>query len=466
MAGFLLVNPRAGPPRPTVEELVDAARRRGIVTRVLREGDDPVELARRADAQQLGIAGGDGSLAPIAAVAIERDLPFVCVPFGTRNHFARDVGLDRYDPIGALDAYAGPERRIDVGRANDRVFLNNVSFGAYANLVHRREHHRRRREALARVRAWLMLVAHRRRLAITINGVVEEAQLVLVGNNVYVLELPSLGSRERLDAGILALYVVRGAVDERHGRRFALDAQDGRLDAAVDGEPEVLSTPIELRVEPLALRLLVPPGVQNVVDQAVERELATRRKLPVRKPTEVRDVVVGHRLAGPERAGPEQVQRRSPLVPSHPDPEESPDVEREPGFLADLAAQAVERMLPLLDEPADAVPFPLARLERSAGQQHAAATVFRQRARGHRRMRVQLEPAGGAVHAARARRKLVSAAGTELPSGQQRHVGGTMHDQPEATEEEQEQAPERLEEEQEQQAQGHSEDAGPPDDGD
>jgi diacylglycerol kinase family enzyme len=261
MAGFLLVNPRSGPPQPTVEELVDAARRRGIVTRVLGDGDDPVELARRAGAQPLGIAGGDGSLAAVAAVAIERDVPFVCVPFGTRNHFARDVGLDREDPIGALDAFSGRERRIDIGRANGRVFLNNVSFGAYAELVHRREHHRRRREALARIRAWLTLVTHRRALAVTIDGVVEEAQLVLVGNNVYVLELPSVGARERLDEGILALYIVRGAVDERHGPRFALDAQSGRLDAAIDGEPEVLATPVEFRVEPLALRLLVPPGV-------------------------------------------------------------------------------------------------------------------------------------------------------------------------------------------------------------
>jgi diacylglycerol kinase family enzyme len=186
-------------------------------------------------------------------------VPFVCVPFGTRNHFARDVGLDRADPIGALDAFAGRERRVDVGRANGRLFLNNVSFGAYANLVHRRERHRRRREAWARVRAWFTLLAHRGPLEVTIDGVSEQPQLVLVGNNVYVLELPSLGARDRLDAGVLALYLVHGTVDERHGRRFAIDTPAGRLDAAIDGEPEVLTTPIEFRVEPLALRLLVPP---------------------------------------------------------------------------------------------------------------------------------------------------------------------------------------------------------------
>jgi diacylglycerol kinase family enzyme len=254
MTGFLFVNPRSGRPQATAEELVDAARRRGIVTHVLRAGDDSAELARRAAAKPLGVAGGDGSLAAVAAIAIERDVPFVCIPFGTKNHFARDAGLDRADPIGALDAFAGRERR-----ANGRLFLNNVSFGAYANLVHRREGHRRRREAWARVRAWLTLLAHRRPLEVTIDGVSEQAQLVLVGNNVYVLELPSLGARDRLDAGILALYVVHGTVDERHGHGFAIDTPAGRLDAAIDGEPEVLTTPIELRVEPRALRLLVPP---------------------------------------------------------------------------------------------------------------------------------------------------------------------------------------------------------------
>src|SRR5439155_6316401 len=132
--------------------------------------EDPARIARDATADAIGIAGGDGSLARVAGVALERDLPFVCVPFGTRNHFARDLGLDREDPVAALDAFGGRERRIDVGRAGDRLFLNNVSLGLYAQLVHRREQHRRRREALARLRALLILLAHRRPLGITIDG--------------------------------------------------------------------------------------------------------------------------------------------------------------------------------------------------------------------------------------------------------------------------------------------------------
>ena len=89
-------------------------------------------------AQRLGLVGaarGDGSLGPVVAVAVESDVPFVCVPAGTRNHFAADLGLDRADPLAALDAFAGPERRVDVGVISDRLFVNNVSLGAYAELV-------------------------------------------------------------------------------------------------------------------------------------------------------------------------------------------------------------------------------------------------------------------------------------------------------------------------------------------
>src|SRR6266498_2999883 len=91
-----------------------------------RGGPAPAEIARRSSADVLGMAGGDGSLAAVAEVALERYAAFVCVPFGTRNHFARDLGLDRDDPLAALAAFeSGREVRIDVGRANGRLFLNN-----------------------------------------------------------------------------------------------------------------------------------------------------------------------------------------------------------------------------------------------------------------------------------------------------------------------------------------------------
>ena len=263
---FLLVNPRSGTDSPSPVELRDAALARGVDTHFLEPGEDPAEVARAAGADVLGIAGGDGSLALVAAVAIEQDVPFVCIPFGTRNHFARDLGLDRNDPLAALAAFdEGEERRIDVGRVADRVFLNNVSLGIYARLVHRREHHRSRRDALARVRALALTLQDRRRhQRFTIDGEHVRARLVLVANNAYTLDLFSLGERERLDEGQLYLYIPHGfrriTWEERSCTKLEIGAPQPRVRAAVDGEPAELETPLEFRVEPRALRVLVPPA--------------------------------------------------------------------------------------------------------------------------------------------------------------------------------------------------------------
>lgn len=258
LSGFLLVNPRSGSGSPSAEELAAEARSLGIETHVLGPGDDAQQVALAASAQAVGIAGGDGSLARIAEVALEQNTAFVCIPLGTRNHFARDLGLDRTNPIGALRAFSGEERRIDVGRAGGRLFLNNVSLGLYARLVHRREGHRSRREAFARLRAWAIVLTHGDPLGITIDGRPVESRLVLVANNAYELELPSIGVRDRLDEGRLHLYVPDGDPPERAGDRFFVDSAAGRLEAAVDGEPDVLKTPVEFRIEPRALRVLVP----------------------------------------------------------------------------------------------------------------------------------------------------------------------------------------------------------------
>src|SRR5437588_1312840 len=103
MGGSLIVNPRSGAAESDAAALAAEARRRGIAVHVLGTEDDPAAIARAADAGPLGMAGGDGSLAAVAAVALERDLPLVCIPLGTRNHFGRDIGLDPSDPIAALD---------------------------------------------------------------------------------------------------------------------------------------------------------------------------------------------------------------------------------------------------------------------------------------------------------------------------------------------------------------------------
>jgi diacylglycerol kinase family enzyme len=211
------------------------------------------------------MAGGDGSLGPVAQVALEWGVPFVCIPFGTRNHFARDLGLDRNDPIGALAAFGSDrEVQIDVGRADERVFLNNMSFGVYAQLVHRRERHRRRRDAFARLRALWLSAGDRHPEPLVVDGEPVESRVVLVANNAYDVELFNLGERTRLDEGKLHLYYGRGwwrhDWEERVAERYRIERPDGgRLRAAIDGEPAELDSPVELRLDPRALRVLMPP---------------------------------------------------------------------------------------------------------------------------------------------------------------------------------------------------------------
>jgi hypothetical protein len=83
---------------------------------------------------------------------------------------------------------------------------------------------------------------------------------VLVANNAYAVELPSLGERERLDEGELHLYTPGADPPERVGERFVIAAEAKRLEAAIDGEPEILEPPLEFRIAPGALRVLVPPA--------------------------------------------------------------------------------------------------------------------------------------------------------------------------------------------------------------
>jgi len=135
----LLMNPRSGGGKVERFHLVQEARGRGIEPVVLGPGDDLRRLAEQAvahGADVLGMAGGDGSQALVAGVAAAHSVAFVCVPAGTRNHLAMDLGLDRDDVVAALDAFgAAVERRIDLGLVDDQVFVNNATMGLYAKVV-------------------------------------------------------------------------------------------------------------------------------------------------------------------------------------------------------------------------------------------------------------------------------------------------------------------------------------------
>ena len=137
----LIFNPRSGGGKAERFKLADEARKRGIEPIELGPPWDLEALVRGAldrGADGLAMAGGDGSQAIVAAIAAERGLPYACVPAGTRNHFALDLGVDRDDVVGALDAFVdGGERTVDLAEINGRVFVNNVSLGLYAEAVQR-----------------------------------------------------------------------------------------------------------------------------------------------------------------------------------------------------------------------------------------------------------------------------------------------------------------------------------------
>ena len=137
----LFYNPKSGGGKAEKFHLAEEARARGIEPIELKLGTDLEQLVRGAaadGADALAMAGGDGSQAVVAMVAAEQGLPYACIPAGTRNHFALDLGVDRDDVVGALDAFlGGRERRVDLAEVNGRVFVNNVSIGLYAEAVQR-----------------------------------------------------------------------------------------------------------------------------------------------------------------------------------------------------------------------------------------------------------------------------------------------------------------------------------------
>ena len=285
--GVLLMNPRSGGGKVERFDLPAEARRRGIEPVVLEPGDDLRRLALDAvahGADMLGMAGGDGSQAIVAAVASEHELPYACIPAGTRNHLALDLGVDRDDVVGALDAYGdGVERRIDLASAGGRVFVNNVSLGIYAEVVQSDRY----RDAKLRTTADVLpdlLGPEAPDFDLRFDAPGERdrsAQLVLVSNNPYRLDrLFGLGSRPRIDSGelgILAL-TIAGAREasvfsalEAAGRagRFAGWREwtaphfevraSGDVPAGVDGEALTLSPPLHFHALPGALRVRIAP---------------------------------------------------------------------------------------------------------------------------------------------------------------------------------------------------------------
>jgi diacylglycerol kinase family enzyme len=287
---FVIMNPRSGGGKVAKFGLNDKATAAGAQVSLL-EGPgivDVAALARQAvdgGADLLGVAGGDGTQALVAGIAAGRDIPMMVISAGTRNHFALDLGLDRDDPSTCLDALSdGVELHIDLGLIGDRTFVNNASFGVYAEVV-QSPAYRDDKTGTALQMLPDMLAGHQgAHLVVRVDGqvILDGPQAVLVSNNPYESgDIAGLGRRARLDQGLLGVIgvkvdnaaqaagLLRKTQRSHHltmltAREVIIDADQPQIPVGIDGESVLMPTPVRCTIVPLALRVQVPrdrPGV-------------------------------------------------------------------------------------------------------------------------------------------------------------------------------------------------------------
>ena len=274
-----------------IREVLDAAGRRYEI--VSPEPKDiattiAASVARAGRPGVLVAADGDGTLNAVASAALEAGWQLGIVPLGTFNFYARDLGIPLDATEAARTLVDGTTRDVAIGRVNDRLFLNNASFGLYRKLLEDREevkHRFGRYRFIAAFAALWTLWRHRRnyRLRLTLDGQVEHwrTPMVFFGLNALQLEKLALQIADCVAADRLAVIAppplprwrllglaVKGAMhqleDERDlacrcVTRVALDwPGHRRARVAVDGETFECTLPLTVEVKPRALTVLVP----------------------------------------------------------------------------------------------------------------------------------------------------------------------------------------------------------------
>ncbi len=284
----LICNPRSGGGKVEQFDIVAKARALGVEVLLLEPGMDLEQMARDAVARGadcLAMAGGDGSQALVASIAVEHGLPYVCISAGTRNHFALDLGLDRDDPSAGLAAFTdGVVRTIDIAWVGDRVFVNNVSMGVYAQIVEQEGYRDAKLATTAQSLPELIgATAQPFDLQFTDpdGREVDGAFVILVSNNPYVLG-PTLdvSQRRSLTTGRLGVFAVtartgaeaaalvarsaigRGGADPNLHHfevdSFEVRSRSGSAGAGIDGEALTLDTPLRFTLRHRGLQVLVP----------------------------------------------------------------------------------------------------------------------------------------------------------------------------------------------------------------
>ena len=285
--GVLFMNLKSGGGKAERFHLVDECTRRGIEPVVLEAGMDWLQTVRdkaaSGEVDVLGMAGGDGSQAMVGTVAAEFGLPMVVVPAGTRNHLALDLGVDRDDVVGALDAYGeATERTMDLADVNGHVFVNNVSLGLYAAIVRSPDYRDAKADTtLATLPQVLGPDTEPFDLRFTRPDGQDQhgAHVIQISNNPYGDAPGSMGSRPRLDThqlGVISLVIGEeggaaaflAALATGHPERFKglvswttptfEVTSDAPIEIGLDGETQVMDSPLRFSIRPTPVRVRLP----------------------------------------------------------------------------------------------------------------------------------------------------------------------------------------------------------------
>jgi diacylglycerol kinase family enzyme len=296
------MNPKSGGGKVGKFDLKQKAEDLGAEVFLLEgQSVDVAKVARAAvdaGADLLGVAGGDGTQALVAGVAAEHGIPFLVISAGTRNHFALDLGLDREDPSTCLSALSdGVELRVDLGVINGQTFVNNASFGAYAEVVETPAYRDDKLNTTLNTLPELLQGHRGARLSARADGTeIEAPQALLVSNNPYGTgDIAGLGRRARLDRGTLGVVGVTvasarqaaGLLRGTHAtglsvlttRQIEIRADAPRIPVGVDGESIAMPTPVTCTVSPQALRVWVPRDRPGVPKPKPQKDWARLRRL-------------------------------------------------------------------------------------------------------------------------------------------------------------------------------------------
>ena len=282
--GVVLVNPASGPDPDPLQEVRAHFAGHDVVECAAGDLEERAKAAIDGGAAFLGMAGGDGSIRCVASLLAGTGIALLPVPTGTRNHFARELGIETVEMAAAM--VGGPMRSVDLGEVNGQRFVNNASIGFYAALVRERAAHERRLpKALANLTAAWAQARKGHRFPVTVKGETHRAWLVFVGNGCYGKGLADLMNRESIDDGLLDTRILRAAPALARTRTvlalllgrlgdspLLVASQDTEVEVevaaptvsvALDGEVQRITPPLRFRSLPGALTVLAPPEVKS-----------------------------------------------------------------------------------------------------------------------------------------------------------------------------------------------------------